>query len=59
MRALGLWGLAILVAGAAALYNGPKRVADEPKGNTNAATNKYIVEIEKVCCSNAAFIIIY
>ncbi|KAL7790302.1 peptidase S8/S53 domain-containing protein [Trichoderma ceciliae] len=47
MRALGLWSLASLVVGTASLGPEQKRVTDTPTRNTNAATNRYIIEIEK------------
>ncbi|KAH6606197.1 hypothetical protein Trco_005350 [Trichoderma cornu-damae] len=47
MRVLSLWSLAILVAGTASLNSRQKMLADPPTGNTNAATNRYIVEVEK------------
>lgn len=47
MWALNYLGLAILVAGVASLKNEQKETADKPTKNINAATNKYIVEIEK------------
>lgn len=53
MWALNYLGLAILVAGVASLKNEQKETADKPTKNINAATNKYIVEIEKVCNCNA------
>ncbi|KAL6898828.1 peptidase S8/S53 domain-containing protein [Trichoderma evansii] len=46
MRALGLWSLAALVARTASIKPEQKRVADTPTGNVNAATNRYIVEVE-------------
>jgi hypothetical protein len=50
MRALNLGSLAILVAGVYSMKGGQKRVTDTPTKNINVATNKYIVEVEKVCC---------
>ncbi|KAL7951248.1 peptidase S8/S53 domain-containing protein [Trichoderma barbatum] len=47
MRALNLYRLAILAAGAFSLKDGQKRATDAPTKSTNAATNKYIVEAEK------------
>lgn len=55
MRVLNLWSLAVFVAEAASLKTEQKRVADIPTGNVNAATNRYIVEVETVCYAIAAF----
>ncbi|KAL9484180.1 hypothetical protein ACSS6W_002969 [Trichoderma asperelloides] len=46
MRALNFWSLAVFVAEAASLKTEQKRVADIPRGIANAATNRYIVEVE-------------
>lgn len=53
MRALNFLGLAILAAGVASLKNEQKGTTDKPTKSINAATNKYIVEFEKVCRCNA------
>ncbi|KAM0474544.1 hypothetical protein ACHAPX_007488 [Trichoderma viride] len=46
MRALSIWSLAALVIGTASLNPEQKRVTDTPTGNVNAATNRYIIEVE-------------
>ncbi|KAK1248218.1 hypothetical protein MKX08_006438 [Trichoderma sp. CBMAI-0020] len=46
MRALSLWSLATLVTKTASLSTEHNRVTDTPNGNINAATNRYIIEVE-------------
>lgn len=53
MRALNFLGVAVLVASVASQKNEQKGTTDKPTKNINAATNKYIVEFEKVCRCNA------
>lgn len=54
MRAFSLWSLAALMVGTASL-NLERRVTDVPTGNVNAATNRYIIEVEHVCYATVAF----
>jgi subtilisin family serine protease len=57
MRALILWGLAALVIGTASLEAEQKRFTDAPKGNINAATNRYIIEVENVRYAALGFLL--
>jgi hypothetical protein len=57
MRVFSLWSLAIFLAGTTSLKTEQKRVTDIPTGNINAATNRYIVEVDKVCYTMMIFLL--
>jgi hypothetical protein len=48
MRASIVWSLGLVVRGVLSLHSGQKRGTDTPAKNVNAATNRYIVEVERV-----------